>query len=731
VPFYRITADFVHDGNPYSATYFDPSFRADDDDSRKDDRIFEEARAQAIVDAVRGRAGVAEETRKPSRETPPPLFDLTSLQREGNRRFGWSARRVLGAAQRCYEAHKLLTYPRTDSRCLPNDYRQTVDELLQSFAGMGEPCADYAAGAQRLIDNGLQNDARVFNDAGVSDHFAIIPTGNPPPDSLSGDDRRLYDLVTRRFLATFHPPARWERVERITRVEDHAFRTRARALKEPGWRACLAQSDEDEPATVLPPLREGDDAATGVGVEGAEVELHAEETRPPARLSEARLLGLMENAGRTVEDEEIAEVMRGTGLGTPATRAEVIENLITKGYAVRQGKSLRPSVKGIRLIDTLERIQIDRLASARLTGEIESHLRDVEKGELGASEFMQEMSDYACAIVDRAKTFEYEELYGSEEPIGICPHGGQPVVEGAWFYSCEKDPSLGREDKANPDCPLDSCPMLLWKDSFGRYLDRGSAAALLRDGKTPVLDGFTARNGRTYKGVLEFDFDEGRLMVTSEGWNEDSVSEVAEYEVNAEPLGQCPLGKNCNVFETPTHFICDERKREDDEKAAYKEARKLARERGEKAPPKPDKPDHPGFILPRTVCKREITRDEAMVYLKTGKTDLLEDFTSRLGRPFSATLVQKDTGRHGFEFPPRKARGAAVEGGAADKDAGSSTTRKKTTRKKTTTPKKTTRKKTTRKKAAAKTAGRKKTTRKKATTKKATKRASSPEPDGD
>ncbi|NNL87388.1 MAG: hypothetical protein HKP27_17130, partial [Myxococcales bacterium] len=330
-------------------------------------------------------------------------------------------------------------------------------------------------------------------------------------------------------------------------------------------------------------------------------------------------------------------------------------------------------------------------------------------------------------IVDRAKTFEYEELYGSEEPIGICPHGGQPVVEGAWFYSCEKDPSLGREDKANPDCPLDSCPMLLWKDSFGRYLDRGAAAALLRDGKTPVLDGFTARNGRTYKGVLEFDVDEGRLMVTSEGWNEDSVSEVAEYEVDNEPLGQCPLGKNCTVFETPTHFICEERKREDDEKAAYQEARKLAREQGEKPPAKPDKPDHPGFILPRTVCKREITRDEALVYLKTGKTELLEDFTSRLGRPFSAILVQKDTGRHGFEFPPRKARGATAD----DKKAASPATRKKTTRKKAKTPKKTTRKKTTRKKAAAKTAGRKKTTRKKATAKKATKRASSPELDID
>ncbi len=718
VPFHRITAEFTHDDHPYMGTYFDPAFKANDDDSRRDDRIFDEAEARAIVDAVRGSDAVAEETRKPSREAAPPLFDLTSLQREGNRRFGWSARRVLGAAQRCYEAHKLLTYPRTDSRCLPNDYRQTVDELLQTFAGFGDEHADYAAGAKRLLEQGLENDQRVFNDAGVSDHFAIIPTGNPPPDSLSGDDRRLFDLVTRRFLATFHPPARWERVERVTRAAGHAFRTRARALKEPGWRACLAKSEEDE-ATVLPPLQVGADKAEDVSVTSGDVELHSEETRPPARLSEARLLGLMENAGRTVEDEEIAEVMKSTGLGTPATRAEIIENLITKGYAVRQGKSLRPSVKGIRLIDTLERIQIDRLASARLTGEIESHLRDVERGERGAGDFMQEMADYACAIVDRAKTFEYDELYGHEEPIGICPHGGKPVVEGAWFYSCEKDPSLAREDKANPDCPLDSCPMLLWKDSFGRYLDRGSAAAILRDGKTGVLDGFTARNGRTYKGVLEFDVDEGKLTVTSEGWNEDSVSEVAEYEVNSEPLGACPIGKDCTVFETPTHFVCTEKKREEDEKAAYKEARKLAKERGEKAPPKPEKPDHAGFILPRTVCKREITRDEATVYLETGKTELLEDFTSRLGRPFSATLFLKDTGRHGFEFPPRKARGATADADQADttKARGKKATGKKATGKKTTR-KKTTRKKTTRKKAAAKTATRKKTTRKKAAAKK-------------
>ena len=248
-PYWRVEATFEHSGVPYTANWFDPDFKAGEDDQRKDDRIFDQDRAQAIVAAVQGQTGDASETRKPSRESAPPLFDLTSLQREGNRRFGWSARRTLSAAQRCYEAHKLLTYPRTDSRCLPVDYRETVAEVLQNFAGSKEESgADFAAGAKRLIDNGLQNDGKIFDDAGVSDHFAIIPTGNAPKSELSGDDKRLYDLVVRRFLGAFHPPALWERVERVTAVENERFRTRARALMEPGWRACLAVNQEEERA---------------------------------------------------------------------------------------------------------------------------------------------------------------------------------------------------------------------------------------------------------------------------------------------------------------------------------------------------------------------------------------------------------------------------------------------------------------------------------------------------
>jgi DNA topoisomerase-3 len=387
------------------------------------------------------------------------------------------------------------------------------------------------------------------------------------------------------------------------------------------------------------------------------VHAEAEETRPPARITEARLLSLMENAGRNIEDEDLARVMHDKGLGTPATRAEIIENLIAKGYVIRVGKALRPTVKGIRLIDTLRRIHVDRLASAELTGEIEQHLSDIEKGERSAADVMAEMADYAREIVERAKGFEYEELYAGDPPLGACPACGRPVREYAWFYRCEPQPGVAEarrkakdEEEANA---IADCPLRIWKDTSGRYVDRGSVAALLRDGRTGLLEGFVARGGRTYKGHLEIDHEEWRVKVVSEGWSEEAASETPEYEVNPAPLGPCPASEQCEVVETPTHFACTTRLAADEQQAAFREARRLAREKGLEAPPKPEPPDHPGLLLPRTVCKREITRDEALVYLRDGRTELLTDFTSRFGRPFSAHLVLKENGRHGFEFPPR------------------------------------------------------------------------------
>jgi DNA topoisomerase-3 len=645
-PYWRVSASFEHAGAPYAASWFDPAFREGGDEEERDDRLFDGARARAVVEAVRGRSGLAEETRKPSRESAPPLFDLTSLQREANRRFGWSARRTLNAAQRCYEGHKLLTYPRTDSRCLPSDYRATVRGVLEGLARAGgragaEELGDYARAARTLLGGGLQNEGRIFDDAGVSDHFAIIPTGTLPGRPLSGDDRRLFDLVVRRFLGAFHPPAVWERAERITRVEGHAFRTRSRSLEEPGWRAVLASAAEDEESSPLAPLAPGRSEVSGVPVAARGVELVAEETRPPARITEARLLSLMENAGQQIEDEDLAAVLHEKGIGTPATRAEIIENLIAKGYAVRVGKTLRPTVKGIRLIDALQRVRIEGLASPQLTGEIESHLLDVERGRRRAGDFMQEMKDYASQIVERAKGFEYEDLYRDDPPVGRCPFGSRDVVEQAWFYSCRKDPALPREAKADPECLHAGCPLLLWKDVSGRYLDRHSARQLLEQGRTGTLDGFLGRSGRLYRAHLELDPETKAVKVRPEGYDEVSASDQPEYEVNPEPLGRCPFGEECAVVESPTHFVCERR---------LKQA-----EDGGAAPAKGC-----GFVLSRTVCKREITREEAERYVAQGRTELLTDFTSRYGRPFSATLVLRKNGRHGFEFPPRGAGSAAA-----------------------------------------------------------------------
>lgn len=633
-PYWRVTARFESDGQTYDATWFDPGFDAGANAEARDDRIFDEARARAIVDTVgAAREAIASETRKPSRESAPPLFDLTSLQREANRRFGWSAKRALGAAQRCYEQHKILTYPRTDSRCLPEDYRDVVDRTLASFASAtdGRPpdpaIADYAAAAARLRREGRQNEGRIFDNTGVSDHFAIIPTGVLPGPTLSGDDRRLYDLVARRFLGAFHPAAVWMRVERTTEAAGELFRTRARTLQEPGWRAVLTMEKEDDEA-VLPPLRAGMDDVSGVAVASRGAELEANETKPPGRITEARLLSLMENAGQQIEDEDLAAVLHEKGLGTPATRADIIENLIGKGYAQRVGKALRPTVKGIRLIDILKRIHVDRLASAQLTGEIETHLLEVERGRRQPGDYMKEIAEYAEEIVDRTRGFEFEDVYPEHDPLGDCPRCHKPVYERSWFYRC---PEQGD--------PAEDCPVRIWKDTSGRYIDRAAVRALLREGKTGVLDGFTARDGRTYKGRLEFDPETFQVKVRSEGASDDgSASASPEYDVNPEPLGVCPRGEGCRVVESPSQFVCERRLL--DETQGKDESR----------------PKSCGFVLPRTVCKREITRDEALVYLAGGKTDLLTDFTSRFGRPFSATLVLKDSGRHGFEFPPRAPR---------------------------------------------------------------------------
>ena len=497
--------------------------------------------------------------------------------------------------------------------------------------------------AAKLRQKGLENthNKKVFDNAKVSDHFAIIPT-TQIPSGLQGDDQKIYDLVVRRFLAAFFPAAIWTQVERLTLApspgQEHHFRTRARFLKDPGFYEVYGKDVEEDKA--LPPLKQlppgaeeqlveelqGETSKRQVipigdktPVKTLEAEEKADQTRPPARITEARLLSLMEHAGQHVEDEDLSQFLKGKGLGTPATRAEIIENLIGKQYAVRAERAIRASAKGILLIDLLRRIQIRQLASPALTGELEKHLSEVELGQRTRHAFMDEIMTYAREVVDKAKTFQYDELYKNEPPLGRCPHCQKnDVVEQARFYACRSN--TGKDSV---------CSFIIWKERSGRYLDRKTIQELLENGETPVLEGFLSSRGEGYKGKLKL--VNGKLELVTEGSAERPDGEEGGAPASNEPICPCPLAPaKCKVIEGPMHYRCEGICVEDNPR------RKV------------------GATLPREICKREMTREEAIEFFSKGEIGPFDDFVSRFGRPFAAKLKMNENGRHDFEFPPRE-----------------------------------------------------------------------------
>lgn len=634
-PFWRVKARFEAADHSYDGVWYDPKFKGHPDDPQKDDWITDAAFLEKVLAEVRKQPGQASEKRKLQRESARPLFDLTSLQREANRRFGYSARRTLQAAQRLYENHKVLTYPRTDSKCLPEDYKDHVDKVVAEFSGSGA----YGPFGSYLKRNGLQNKSRIFDNKKVSDHFAIIPTQGVPPKGLSGDDARIYDLVVRRFLAAFYPPAEWIRVERETVVGKHHFRTRNRYLKTLGWYEVMGKDTDEEEEKALPSLRPADELAQdlsqglsgdqvperkpggSVRVRNEEAESEADQTRPPSRYSEARLLSLMENAGKHVDDEEIGDFLKGKGIGTPATRADIIENLVSKQYVRRADRALRATPKGILLIDLLRRIRAERLASPRLTGELEMHLAEVESGRRTRQDFMQEITDYTDEVVGLAKNFQYDELYASDPPLGVCPIATHlKVVERSRFY-CSED-NAGKKDTG--------VGFIIWKEKNGRYVDQVTMKELLENGETPMLDGFLTSRGQSYKGKLRLD-DKGQLELVSEDGKVQGGSVIGEIPEDAQPLTKCPFNTACQIFETPTAYQC---RCDESCKEKHKKLKSVA-------------------VLPKEVCKREMKPEEALMFFDEGKTAEFDDFISRYGRPFKAKLFLKDNGKHGFEFAPR------------------------------------------------------------------------------
>jgi len=630
--YFEVHATFDAKAGQYTGRWFDEKFKKGDDEHARAERIFDtpdarkpdaEARARAIVAKCEGKTGVVEEESKPTTQAPPLLYDLTSLQREANSRFGFSARTTLSLAQALYEKHKVLTYPRTDARALPEDYVQTVGQTLEVL----EETNRYGQFAREIRTKKYIRPAnkRVFDNTKISDHFAIIPT-QQLPKALNELEEKLYDMVVKRFLAVFFPSAEFQQTTRITRVEGEAFKSEGKVLVNAGWLAVYGKEADTEETGNLTLVSKGE---TPLASEVIAKEL---QTKPPARYSEATLLSAMEGAGKLIDDEELRAAMQEKGLGTPATRASIIEGLIMQKYLVREEKALKPTPQAFSLITLLKGLNVPELTQPELTANWETQLARMEKGEISREKFMAEIVDMARHIVTAAKGYESDTVPGDFADLKTpCPKCGGAMKENYKKFACTK------------------CDFGFWKILASRQLSVEEAETLIRDKKVENLQGFRSKLGRTFDANLrmndaleiEFYWDE----------NEGAVGEGADPVdfSTMEPVGKCPKCGN-KVFELETAYIC--------EIAAKKE--------------KPRKCD---FRSGRVILQQPIEREQMAKLLDVGKTDLLTKFIStKTKRPFQAFLVverKKDEVKVGFEFPPREPK--APKGAAAAKVAAGAT----------------------------------------------------------
>jgi DNA topoisomerase-3 len=488
--------------------------------------------ARQVVAACREKTGTITKLEKSERrERVPLLYDLTQLQRDANGRFGFSARRTLAAAQRLYEEHKALTYPRTNSRYITGDMVTEIKPIAKLVGGQSE----YTAAARYVLGLDVLPLGRVVNDAKVTDHHAIIPTNSErhPVDSMNEDDRRIYDLVVRRFLAVFHPEAVFENTRVETTIASHTFRTRGKLLLVPGWRGVYGETadlddargeDDDEAREQrLPKLDKGEDARV------REITDQAKETKPPRRHTERSLLEMMETAGKLVEEEELREAMKESGIGTPATRAAIIERLLQVGYIERDGRSLVVTEKGLNVIRLLAE---HPLTSPGLTGDWEHRLAKIETGQDSREAFMGDIVKFTEETVGELDT-KLKDVRIPRANLGPCPVCGRDIVENRKGYSC-----WSREDPG--------CGFVIWKAKAGKQLPVAVARELIKTGRTerPVT-GFKGRSGKSFRARLALmQTEEGKWRVefdepwAQEGAKPPEADEAADDGAAAEPAEQ-------------------------------------------------------------------------------------------------------------------------------------------------------------------------------------------------
>lgn len=591
--FWRVTARFKIAQGEYEGVYQRPDFKRNGDEHDRADRLWEEAAAQAVAKACQGEpvAQVSEEN-KANSQNPPRLYDLTTLQREANGRFGFSAKRTLQIAQDLYEKHKMLTYPRTDSRALPEDYLPVVKQTLSNLCG---PLQSHAQKA--LESNYVRLNKRIFNNSQISDHFAIIPTASEAKQ-LNEAETKIYDLVARRFVAAFYPAAEFDVTTRLSQVSAHKFKSEGKVLRVPGWLAVYGRTTvDDDPSKALPALTKEDRAqATTLSAT-----VHAEATRPPPRYTEATLLSAMETAGKLVEDEELADAMKERGLGTPATRADTIDGLVYQKYMDRHQRDLVPTAKAEQLIQFLEAVKASDLTSPAMTGEWEHQLRLMKQGKFARAKFMAEIVEETKGIVARVKGFEEDDSIARETEI-LSPTDGKPLRETLRGYKSQDG------------------EFMIYKVIGGRKMEEAEIRELVEKGKVGPLDGFvSAKTRASFAAVLKLTRDETSGKWKTEYDFGDKVDLAA-----VEPFWTDPA-TGAQWCEAGSSYILRERAN-----GEWKQA----------------------LRLPRLMCKKELGREQAVQLVEKGKTDLIHGFISKKGRPFDAFLVRSD-GRIRWEFPPR------------------------------------------------------------------------------
>ena len=618
--YWEVRATFVAAAGLYEGRWFDPAFTRDETDpERRDSRLWSEAAAKSVVAACRNEPGEVTEESKPSTQLSPALYDLTSLQRDANGRFGFSAKTTLALAQSLYERHKALTYPRTDSRHLPQDYLVTVRETVAAL-GEGDGVArSLAPHARQVVDRDwVKPNNRIFDNTKVSDHFAIIPTQQVPKE-LSEAEAKLYDLVVKRFLAVFFPAAEYRLTTRITVVTQHRFKTEGKVLVAPGWLAVYGKEAQGEDATLVA-------VAEGEKVRTEEIAAVALATRPPARFNEATLLSAMEGAGKFVDDDELREAMSARGLGTPATRASIIEGLILESYLRRDGRELIPTAKARQLMTLLNGLDVNELTSPELTGEWEFKLGQIEQGALQREAFMREIAQMTQVIVKRAKEYDRDTVPGEYVTLTTpCPKCGGVVKENYRRYACT------------------ACDFSIGKHPGGRTFEPAEVDTLLTARQIGPLQGFISKLGRPFAAILRLD-GESKLEFDF-GQRDEESSEPVDFSGHT-ALGPCPKC-GANVFEHGMSYVCE---------------KSVGPERS------------CDFRSGKVILQQEISAAQMTKLLSTGRTDLLDGFvSSRTNRKFKAFLSRGEDGKVGFEFEPRPERPGARR--PAAKTAGAAATK--------------------------------------------------------